>query len=445
MTMLVNSLIIGAGPAGTAILSAADKNGCLPELVAAGLVMVDRADEVGDGLIGRYTINSDSTAETFLTAVNQSKVDAVRALEHDPVVRAVAAHIGDLGVPLPKAATFLKLVGERLSGFVQSHGGSLLTGHEALHAQQMPGGLWRVHVRNLRDGSAADILSRALVIATGGHQPEDLIAEKQVAGVPVATRYADKLLRSDIFLAQEGLGEARRILAGRANPRIVVLGGSTSALAALNKLLRPDSGLALADGALTLLHRRPLRPFYPSAEAAEAEGFTEFGPEDICPISGFVYRLAGFRLEARALVVRLLGINGSPPEPRVRLHRIAGEEDLEAARIMDEADLVIAALGYRPLAIPLRDSDGEHLPIAAELPHHPSMVDGACRVTGMDGMPVPGLYGIGLAAGFVPHGPLGGEPSFRGQANGLWLWQNDVGQLIVEQLLRQARTERAVA
>ena len=40
-----------------------------------------------------------------------------------------------------------------------------------------------------------------------------------------------------------------------------------------------------------------------------------------------------------------------------------------------------------------------------------------------------------LAAGFVPHGKLGGEASFRGQANGLWLWQNDVGQMIVEQLL----------
>ena len=30
---------------------------------------------------------------------------------------------------------------------------------------------------------------------------------------------------------------------------------------------------------------------------------------------------------------------------------------------------------------------------------------------------------IGLAAGFVPHGKFGGEPSFGGQPNGLWLWQ----------------------
>jgi hypothetical protein len=40
-----------------------------------------------------------------------------------------------------------------------------------------------------------------------------------------------------------------------------------------------------------------------------------------------------------------------------------------------------------------------------------------------------------LAAGFVPYGKLGGEKSFRGQANGLWLWQNDVGAMIADAIL----------
>jgi hypothetical protein len=51
------------------------------------------------------------------------------------------------------------------------------------------------------------------------------------------------------------------------------------------------------------------------------------------------------------------------------------------------------------------------------------------------GNPLPHLFAIGLAAGFVPHGKLGGEASFRGQANGLWLWQSDVGGLIVDAVL----------
>ncbi len=52
-----------------------------------------------------------------------------------------------------------------------------------------------------------------------------------------------------------------------------------------------------------------------------------------------------------------------------------------------------------------------------------------------------GAYGIGLSAGFVPWGRLGGEASFRGQANGLWLWQNDVGQMIVDQVLNRRRAQ----
>ena len=58
---------------------------------------------------------------------------------------------------------------------------------------------------------------------------------------------------------------------------------------------------------------------------------------------------------------------------------------------------------------------------------------------------MPGAFGIGLAAGFVPWGRLGGEPSFRGKANGLWLWQNDVGQMIVDQVLDdQVMDDRAI-
>jgi len=445
MNAPVRTLIVGAGPAGTAVLSAADKSGCLPDLVRAGLIMVEREDTIGSGLLGRYTINSDSTAETFLTAISQSQIDAVRALESHSAVAAIAAHIGDLGVPLPKAGVFLELLGRHLIDFVSQEGGTLLCGHEVLFVQQMTGGLWRAHVRNRANNSESDIIVQSIVLATGGHQPAELIENQTVAGVAINERYGEKLVASDVFLAEGGLPLVRERLLKIEAPRIAVIGGSTSAVAALNKLLRVDAGIDLAPGALTLLHRRPLRPFYHSIEAAHAEGYTDFGPEDICPVSGFVYRLGGFRLEARALVIRTLRIGGATPDPRLRLHQITGDIDAEAIAVLDAADVVIPALGYRPRAIALRDYHGKPLAIAAELAHQPPMVDGACRIIGADGAPIPGLYGIGLAAGFVPHGPLGGEPSFRGQANGLWLWQNGVGQLIVDQLLAGDQQARAVA
>jgi hypothetical protein len=57
------------------------------------------------------------------------------------------------------------------------------------------------------------------------------------------------------------------------------------------------------------------------------------------------------------------------------------------------------------------------------------------------GNALPHLFAIGLAAGFVPYGKLGGEKSFRGQANGLWLWQNDVGAMIADAILSPGLAE----
>jgi hypothetical protein len=48
--------------------------------------------------------------------------------------------------------------------------------------------------------------------------------------------------------------------------------------------------------------------------------------------------------------------------------------------------------------------------------------------------PIPGLFGIGLAAGFISPEAVGGEPSFSGQTNGLWQWQNDIGAIIAQSM-----------
>jgi hypothetical protein len=163
----------------------------------------------------------------------------------------------------------------------------------------------------------------------------------------------------------------------------------------------------------------------------------------VCPVSGFVYRLAGFRLESRDLVLRALAIGGRVPDPRLALFRL-DQHDADAARaLIAGADLVIGATGYRPRALPLFDASGAPIALSCDGDMPGPMVDRHCRVLAADGSVVEGAFGIGLAAGFVPWGALGGEPSFRGNANGLWLWQNDVGRMIVDQVLELSRQAAA--
>ncbi|MGN6818968.1 MAG: aminotransferase class I/II-fold pyridoxal phosphate-dependent enzyme [Sphingomonas sp.] len=427
-------LVIGGGPAGTALLTAASKQDRLVALARGGLTIIERDDTLGGGQLGRYAISSDSTAETFLSAVKDNPHPEIAALLDHPAARRVAEFAGALGVPLADAGPLLRVTGDRLGAIVTAHGGHVATGHEAIGAHRLSQGGWVTRLRRLSDGAVIERRSHNIVVATGGSQQLDRLATQQVAGVPLHRLADGRLIQSDELLTSGGLERAADLLRGKRDPKVAVIGGSTSALASVALLLRSRPGIAFGAGGVTLLHRRPLRPFYPSEEAARADNFTDFGPDDICPVSGFVYRLGGFRLEARELVLRMLEIDGRAPDPRVATHRI-GAAEADARAIVERADLVVAALGYRPRALPLFEGDGTPIALAADAGR--PMVDGHCRVLDAQDRPIPGVFGIGLAAGFVPWGQMGGEPSFRGQANGLWQWQNDVGLMIVDQVLGQ--------
>lgn len=431
---ILSTVLIGGGPAGIAFLIAASKKGKLREL-GADLAVIERGPSLGAGQLPDYAITSDSTAETFLSAVKDNPEPGIAALLDHPAAREIARHAGKLGVPLHRTRPFLEAMGQRVGAILAESGGSVHTGHEVLDSRRTAAGLWQTRIRDTATGAERALLSRNIVLATGGYQSASDIAAATVAGTQLGQQAGERLMLCDDMLRTGGMERLHARIAHTRAPRIAIVGASTSAIASAVLLLKSD--IPFGAESLSLLHREALRPWYPNAEAAHADGFTDFGPDDICPLSGFVYRLAGFRLEARELVLRMLRIGGRTPDPRVRLHRLAGP-DAEAARILAEADLIVAALGYRPHALPLLDAAGQRIALAAHAPGRPRLADQLCRVSDADGQPIPGAYGIGLAAGFVPEGRLGGEKSFRGKANGLWQWQNDVGQLIVDQLLGES-------
>lgn len=432
----VRTVLIGGGPAGVALLISASKQDKLRDF-ANGLVVVERSARLGAGELPGYGITSDSTAETFLSAVKDNTEPSIAALINHPGARDVARYIGQLGVPLSRTGPFLEAMGDRVGAIVRESGGEVLLGRDVTEARRTPAGLWQVTIRE-PNGVERVLIADNIVLATGGYQSPSGVAAATVAGTPLGERLGERLMLGDNMLRSGGVDRLRERLGDTRVPRVAIIGASTSAIASAVLLLK--SGIPFGAEGLSLLHREALRPWYPNVEAAHADGFSDFGPDDICSLSGFVYRLAGFRLEARELVLRMLQIGGRAPDPRVRFHHIAQDADPVAGAILDQADVVVAALGYRPHALPLFDAAGERIALTAHAPGRPRLADQQCRVMDADGQPIPGAYGIGLAAGFVPEGRLGGEKSFTGKANGLWQWQNDVGQLIVGQLLdSQAR------
>jgi hypothetical protein len=427
-------VIIGGGPAGLAPLLAAHRRGRLADLLKEGVTVVEQSDSIGEGSIGRWCINSDSTGFTFADCLAGPADSELEALRNHPITREFV-EAGDGTVPLRRAGEFLALVGHAIKEVIASApNGRVLSRYKAISTQRTKTG-WLTLIRNVDTGHEHTIDSRNVVLATGASQPAARLRVEEVAGVNLVERCGEKLLQSgDVLSISVFAAVAARLAVLGRPPRVAIIGGSTSAAAVAHALLHRMPEVQFDPGGVGILHRRELRIFYPSVDAALADGYTEFGPDDICPVSGRVFRLGGFRLDSRELIMRARGIGGRAPEPRLRLHRL-GLDNAASLELLDNADLVIAAFGYRPHALPVFDETGKPVSLLAETSPQAPLVDDHCRVIDAKGRSLPRLFAIGLAAGFVPHGRLGGEPSFRGQANGLWLWQSDVGGLIVDSLL----------
>jgi len=431
--MIVNTLIIGAGPAGLAPLVSASRSGLLDRILADGVAIVERGTAIGAGRIGSYAVRSDSTGHTLTSCITENPHPALAALCDHPLARAVAAYQTS-SVPLSLVGEFIGLLGSTLRDLLVASGNDVFLGHEAVSCKRLSDGFWRTKLKRLADGAEVFVESRFVVMATGGHQPFSYLQRRKVGGRPLLPRCADRLIQSDEALTAAGLTAIGERLAQGRSKRIAIVGSSSSAMACASAVLQSSFGRQLGAGAVTLLHRRPLRIFYPSAAEAKADGYTEFGPEDICPISGFVYRLSGLRLEARDLLMSVRGIGERPPEERLRFHQVDAGPDPQALQILDDSDVVIAALGYRPLALPLLNTSGRRLDVFADDTGTRPLVDSECRVLDRCGVPIEGLLAIGLGTGFFSRELVGGELSFSGQTNSLWQWQNAVGGLIARQV-----------
>ena len=437
------AILVGGGPAGLAVLLSAHRDGVLRDLLRQGLLIVERSSTLGSGFIGDYVINSDSTGATFLDPLHASREPELRAILDSPVAKRIAS-VPQGAVPLQDVGELMEHIGNAFRAIIHEYPQcTVLTGYTAQSAKLLADGEWMVTVADTL-GGVERFQARRLVLATGAGQPIERLAQERVAGVRVAPRWGQRLKQSGDVLSHGGLESVAEMLRGRSSPKVAILGGSTSAMAVAHALLHRLPGITFGQGGITIFHRKPLRVYYTSAEEARADGYNDFGPNDLCPITKRLYRFAGLRLDSRELLMQVCGVGGRPSEPRLTLHSLADHDD-EGARRIDEADLVIAAFGYRPNALPLFDRDQRRMSLFAQTGPSAPLVDTQCRVLKANGTPVPNVYGIGLAAGYRPSGAFGGEPSFSGQANGLWLWQNGIGSIIANALLAAVPTSKSVA
>jgi hypothetical protein len=419
--------VLGGGPAGTGPLIWAAQNGMLHSWLGGGIAIVERGAEMG-GSLGQYLINADSMGTSFLECLDPPPARALLAAVCDAPVTRLLLEYRHAYPPLCVVAEFERCLGRALADVVKSNPGGSFLPHTTVEA---------LHIN--RDGSVAvqiapggSLCAGAVVLGLGGRQDlRELLTRELLPGVSLCDLDPSKIVLSGQLLTASGLARAAAILASAGRTRTIVIGGSHSAFSAAWALLHALPNPPFGRGDIVLLCRREPRVFYPTREAAYADGYV-FTEDDVCPTTQRVHRLGGLRNDGRELWRRLRGRPGAPPEPRAEI-RLLSDPSMSPERLrrlLEESALVVPALGYRLNTVPVYDHDGRRITLMADqgLP----AVDRDCRILFTGGTALPNVFGIGLGSNYRPWGEMAGEPGFEGQQNSLWLYQNRLGRFIYE-------------
>lgn len=436
------TLILGAGPGGTGPLVWAAQNGLLNEWLATGVTIFDRREAIG-GTLGRYMINSDSLGTAYLECLEAPPARELLApMRDEPVTREMEPYRYGLP-PLNLVDRYLHRLGALLRDIVARHRASEFRPGVRVRALHLRNGETIAAEIVEPDGSISLLEARTAIMALGGRQDMSLyLAAQLLPGVRLAEAELDKVMPSDALLTAEGLARATAMLERAPNRRVMILGGSHSAFSVAwvlaNMVRKPRFGR----GDISILMRREPPIFYESLAAAASDGYraTE---DDVCPRTQRVNRYGGLRGDGRTVWRCITRRPGAEPEERIKLVSLGEMSSLALRRALDDAALIVPAFGYRSTTIPVFDSDGQRLSLNAD--YGGAFVEQDARVRLAAGGALPNVFGIGLGTGFKPSPGMGGEKTFRGQANSLWLYQNDIGGVVyrgVAECIERAQRRR---
>jgi len=404
----------------------AAQQGQLTDWLDRGVALVERRGYLG-GSLGRFGIHSDSLGGSYLECLEAPALpDGLRLLRDDPITCEMETHRHDFP-PLELVDRYMRLVGGAIGTIVADQPRSTIHYHTTAQSIRLRDD-GTVAVRILPgEGGSDTLIAHSAIVAIGGRQSWKQSVLR--AGLTLAQCRPRHVSPSDQLLTWAGLAEANSTLAAADDRPIVVLGGSHSAYAAAWALLCLPAAARLKASQIVIVQRREPRVFYANGAAA-TEDLYPFAQGDVCPRTLRVNRMGGLRGYGREMWRQISARPGAVREERVVVRSFDDFTTPALRQLIGDAAMVVPCFGYRSSTLPIFDQHGRRLALSADAGD--MAVDDLCRLRLADGDCVPNVFGIGLGTGFRLTQSMGGEPNFDGQANSLWLYQNDIGGVIYE-------------
>lgn len=418
-----DTVIIGGGPSGTGLLLKLMKDGNDKEFFDNKFALVEKTSDLVKGTMADYLVNSDTFSDVFLECLEGSTGNSIDLSSLKEEIIAIKQYSGG-PIPLNKLTTYLKKLGDLIVEKINSHPKSkLFLNTSADKITKTEDGEFIIYLNK----GKKKIHSKKLIIASGGklNIPDHIQFSEKIS----LNEFSAKIIHSDFLLK----GLAADLIATKTPKRIVILGGSHSSFSSAWYLLNSVGGFT--ENSIKIWSRTQPLIYFPTKEDAINAGYNNFTDNDICPITKRVYRLAGLRMDGRELLIKMEGLQNYEVEKRVKFNRIVDTLIDELSKDLSEADLIILAYGYSFNMIPFYNDNNEKLNFIGERTGH--WVSPTCELLDINDEIIPNLYATGLATGFIPSGNLGGEPSFEGQTNGIWYYQNALAEVIIKKIINE--------
>ena len=204
---------------------------------------------------------------------------------------------------------------------------------------------------------------------------------------------------------------------------ILIVGSSHSSFSAAWRLLNDPVLSAYAKGRdIIILQRNPLVKLRCTPKFAHQNQLPFDTIDDVCPVSGLVYRNAGLRKDAKELYIQIK----KGTEKRISLEPMAAISD--AKHLLDDAALIIQCTGFQA-NLPKIILNG-----VAQNVRQRSNFGELSDIK--SGTAIPNLFGFGLGIQIIPEGDYRGENSFNGSCDGVLPYPNAVAPVIIDQLIQ---------
>lgn len=324
--------VIGFGVASLGIPIAADRLGCLHDLMTGGLVFVEKNSSLDSWTSLAYHIEGNSSSDDFVSGFSQNGIFASSFLS-------IQAHrlmrYAPQSVPLTIVAKFFQRVAQDYFDFTQNYSRSgVLFDREVSRLTFQADG----KVISYDDQDRPLVRSNYVVLAMGAEEPSCTWSDIGLGSDDETCQPSENILRGECDSQLE-----QAVAFGKL---IVIAGGSHSGFSVARYLLE-KFGQQIMAGQVVIRTRNKIKYHYDTLESAKQEN-PDMSEQIVDPETGQVNRTTGLRGQARELARRIL--DGG--ENRVFVQFGSGGYQ------GDRKKLVIYAAGYSPRKINITDAAG---------------------------------------------------------------------------------------